>query len=573
MMRISKEVILRRLSPAALVTLVWVSTAILVNPVGEFPLNDDWAYAWSVKVLLEQGTFRLSDWTATNLAPQVVWGTLFCMPFGFSFTALRVSTLVAGLAGLLATAGVLKETGGDRGAALLGLLAIAFNPLYLALSSSFNSDVPSFALFATALYCITRGCVRQSQRFGLLGVGVAIVAVLQRQSNLLLLPSAGVAYLMSARKSPQTLVVAGVPTLLGLAAQFSYSHWLTVSGRRPLLYGLQVDGLVASVSRGPEAIAQTYAWNLVVILLYVGLFLFPVLMAAWVQRVRTLTPGMQIAALVSTLMLTAVGVSLLGAERMPLMGNVLHRTGVGPLELEPLESSMDSAALARLTSVWQSLTILAVLGGVLLSQLVAIAARRVLQARCRHTDVCLTALVLSATALFFAGVGGLPRHLWFDRYLIPFLPLVITLTALSGGRPGEEHVRKSTFTLTIGLIVIALMGAFSVPAVHDYLAMNRARVDVLDQAVGRFLVQPSEVDSGWEIAGWRFGNRIDTCNPGFDRANGLEARWEDFTCLYRGAQQAYGMSCRRRQDNHIVSQVSFRRWLPWRLDTVSLVRR
>src|SRR6187551_900227 len=84
-----------------LLGLIWICMVALTNPVGNFPLNDDWAYGYSVQRLLEQGHIRFSDWTGPNLFGQVLWGLLFCLPFGFSFTALRLSTAVLGLVGVL----------------------------------------------------------------------------------------------------------------------------------------------------------------------------------------------------------------------------------------------------------------------------------------------------------------------------------------------------------------------------------------------------------------------------------------------------------------------------------------
>ena len=84
---------------------LWLAVIVVVDPRGEFPLNDDWAYAWSVKTLLQEGRFQLSDWGAVNLLPQTLWGWLFSVPGGFSFTALRVSTLIASLITLFALAG------------------------------------------------------------------------------------------------------------------------------------------------------------------------------------------------------------------------------------------------------------------------------------------------------------------------------------------------------------------------------------------------------------------------------------------------------------------------------------
>src|SRR5262245_39140062 len=90
-----------------LLSCIWVAAAVVVNPIGNFPLNDDWAYGFAVRNLVETGELRLSDWTATNLFAQVYWGAIFCFPFGFSFTALRLSTLSLGLIGVLATYGLL----------------------------------------------------------------------------------------------------------------------------------------------------------------------------------------------------------------------------------------------------------------------------------------------------------------------------------------------------------------------------------------------------------------------------------------------------------------------------------
>ena len=79
------------------IVVIWIAMAALVNPVGDFPLIDDWVYAFAVKSVLETGHFQFLPFSSSaNVGPQVYWGALFCLPFGFSFTALRVSTLTLG---------------------------------------------------------------------------------------------------------------------------------------------------------------------------------------------------------------------------------------------------------------------------------------------------------------------------------------------------------------------------------------------------------------------------------------------------------------------------------------------
>src|SRR3569833_210222 len=80
-------------------TAIWVLTEFLVNPVGEFPLNDDWSYTLSLQNWYHDHQYHLVGWTSMPLATQLAWGLIFCKTFGFSFTVLRFSTLVLGLAG------------------------------------------------------------------------------------------------------------------------------------------------------------------------------------------------------------------------------------------------------------------------------------------------------------------------------------------------------------------------------------------------------------------------------------------------------------------------------------------
>lgn len=57
------------------------------------------------------GRFALTSSASANVIAQAYWGALFCFPVGFSFTALRLSTLVLGGLGILALYLLLRELG------------------------------------------------------------------------------------------------------------------------------------------------------------------------------------------------------------------------------------------------------------------------------------------------------------------------------------------------------------------------------------------------------------------------------------------------------------------------------
>src|SRR5262249_32329194 len=75
------------------VIVIYVATIVIVHPLNDFPLMDDWSYARAVHGLVEHGDWRPTGFTTASLITQSLWGAIFCFPLGFSFDALRLSTI------------------------------------------------------------------------------------------------------------------------------------------------------------------------------------------------------------------------------------------------------------------------------------------------------------------------------------------------------------------------------------------------------------------------------------------------------------------------------------------------
>src|SRR5688572_26393849 len=84
----------------AIITVIWCVSIGIVDPIGDFPLENDWAFGRSVDRLLETGDYRPLGWASMTLVTNVLWGAIFCLPTGFSFTTLRFSSLIASLLAL-----------------------------------------------------------------------------------------------------------------------------------------------------------------------------------------------------------------------------------------------------------------------------------------------------------------------------------------------------------------------------------------------------------------------------------------------------------------------------------------
>jgi hypothetical protein len=159
---IDRSLVFKRVAPLGILVLVYCFAAILLHPFANFPFHDDWTYAWSVEHLLNTGELRILDWSVHYPFAQILWGTLFCLPYGFSFSALRVSTVVLGWIGALALYATLREFGRNRAESLFGTLIVVANPVVFVLTFSFMTDVPFLSVSNIAFLFIVRGLSRRN---------------------------------------------------------------------------------------------------------------------------------------------------------------------------------------------------------------------------------------------------------------------------------------------------------------------------------------------------------------------------------------------------------------------------
>lgn len=560
-----------------LILLIWMGMIVFVNPVGNFPLDDDWAYGWTVKTLLETGEYRLSDWTATNLLPQALWGTLFCLPFGFSFTALRISTLVLGLLGVLASYGLLREVKAHPSLALLGALVVALNPIYFGLSNSFNSDVPSFTFAILSLYWIVRGLRLDSNRDIIFGILISWVSILNRQSGIVVLLAFGLGLLVKRGIKIRTVVLAFLPALIGLLLQVAYSHWLDSTGKTPLLYGFQIKNLTETFSGGLLTITATYFKNAVMMSVYWGLFLFPFLLICSTVRFQALSAKIKRFSLLTLLLLLAVGVVLVFKDvQLPFVGNTLQVSGLGPEAFDGYSSGLSSRMQNGIHKIWKLLTLMGFAGaGILLlyyiSALITITNSR----RKTLSERWAIVLIGSAALLYFALIGGLDPQYWFDRYLIfplPILMAFVTLLSIDAWR-GNLH----SGTVAAALALLLLYGSFTVAATHDYLSWNQSRSQALNDLTQNAKIPPERIYGGFEFNGWHFGNQIETCNSKYSELSSIDPNWGTFACLWGNDTDTYQYTYRlgfMTEPGYAVKQeYVFKRLLPPRKDKLYVLEK
>lgn len=498
---------------AALVTdlcviaLLWCVGIFIVNPIGNFPIIDDELFQPSVKYLLETGHYRPPESTMaffTNL----LWGALFGLPAGASFTALRISTLCASLLGLFGLYTLVRELGQPRWVRWVVTLTLAVNPAFYALSHSFMTDLLFVAICLWAAVFFARSLKSGSDFEIVLGTLLALAATLSRQIGPAIPLAFGFALILKRGITRQTMLRAVAPVVLCAVCLFGYYHYLAVTGRLPATYDMFTK-LEISTFTHSQTLFTTPISNFYCDAVYLGLFLLPVLLCTTGGVYRSATKG--------ALALAAVGVAIVvlgGVVRthlgstafMPLPeGHVLRKTGIGLLWMRGADH-----VLPLPQAFWVCVTVLAFVGTALLIfhlsvWVLAVARsllRRIPMSESARTDTARTETEIATLFLLSCGVILAAPYTGIrttDRYLISCLPFlaagIVSLRATLPGALSElgKPVRYGTFAL------LAACGIFVVIGTRDYLAWHRVSAQAAQDLMETGHVAAENIDGGIEF--------------------------------------------------------------------------
>ncbi len=490
----------------SILTLVWIVMIILVNPIGDFPLNDDWAYAIGVRSVLEQGSFQIPGFSSANVGPQIYWGALFCLPFGFSFTALRFSSLTLGLLGGWAAYGLFAEVWKNREVALIAALVLLVNPVYFGLANTFMTDVPFLALVITSMFLIVRGMRREEPMFVVAGMLVCILATLLRQLALVVLLGYAMAHLVRRGLGWRNIVVAIMPLLFGLTVHLAFSRWLAESGRKPRSGTIGDISIYAVV----KYVLPISVQEIVYALLQTGLLVLPLIVVCLsFSRLQTAKVGKRNVIVPLALVVLVLGAFLLVRhETMPRNQNVLTYFGMGPLTLRDsfiLKSNLP-AMTPGLSIFWKAITGISILGASFVVLAFAVGMRRAV-IRMRNERAGMSAVwqpvFFTTIAISYFGIFVLvsTSNAFFDRYMLPLF-VIFSLALPVLGEVSTETTRRWSMGQAIAVSMLIAFASFSILATRDYLEWNRARWVALRDLTDVQKIDAHRIDGGYEFNGW-----------------------------------------------------------------------
>lgn len=504
-----------------IVVAVWVAVVAVIGLGGDYPLNDDWAYAHSARRLLHTGQLRILDWAAPSLVAHVAFGATLMRLFGESNVVLRAGTASLALLALLATYALSRRAGLSAWRSLLPAAALGLSPWFVNLSFTYMSDVPWLLVMLTALWLFA-SALRPSAppHIGrLFFVGVLLgVAALIRQFAVVTLPAFIVVAAIDAgrrlrgpllrREALRSALGVTLPVVVIYACyQYWYSriHGPTMANRETWRQMRDVD--VLTMLRHVLAITH-----------YLGLWLLPLALALRgpLRDRRSHSPALGVAIALSLFSMGEAVRALFSQPRvwgpsatikpvMPYLGNIFYLVGLGPPTLYPTYSGI-MPAVHEGPFIGAFLTACSLLGAVLATGIVMSAARAAWSSlrgprslgECQEDGAALASevrLLIAIAGIFYLGWHLCTGPFLFDRYILPLLPLswILALSVI------PSPLRRAPLAA-----VLALSALVSIAGTREYLSWNAARASAVHDLLAAG-IPTSQIDAGFEWNGtWRF---------------------------------------------------------------------
>jgi 4-amino-4-deoxy-L-arabinose transferase-like glycosyltransferase len=524
---------------------IWATSLLVVEPIGNFPLNDDWSFGATVKNLLNTGAFRPTQWSSMPLLTQTLWGTLFCLPAGFSFNALRLSTLVLALGTTCGVYLLVRQVHPSRLLATVAALSVAFNPIFYALSCTFMTEVPFIAFMLLSAWLLLRNLQGGFDGYLAGGCACALAATLCRQVGLAVPIAFGICLLWSRGLAARWLIRAVIPTTLCLGSLLAFQHCLKVTGRLPALYEMKNEALLTAL-RNPLHLGRNLVASGGSALLYLGCFSLPVMLLvlprateAWRNpRARSIACGAG-----GLFVFCSVASLFLIGDPVSKPSSIIAATGIGPLTLRDVYilHRPDVASLG--TTFWLVAATVAGLGGGLLVALAVGVGMSIWplpkSGRLSPTQTATVFLLLCAVVCVspMLMVGGV------DRYWLPALPFLLAALAAANSIQNPLPTRLApTGLLLASLALYAILGT------RDYFEWNRVRWTALNDLMAGEKVSPADVDGGFEF------NGLYLYDPDYKETPDKSWWW------VRG--DSYLLAFSEMPGWHAIKEYPYRRWLP-----------
>ncbi|MEM6966481.1 MAG: glycosyltransferase family 39 protein [Bacteroidota bacterium] len=535
---------------------VWLLCIAIINPIGDFPLNDDWSYALNAKTLAVDNEIYFDDWGAMTLFAHTLWGALFCKIFGYSHTVLRLSTLVLGWGGMLASYYFFKEAKiNEKLAAGLALL-LAFNPIYFNVSFTYMTDVPYLCYSLVAAYFLLK-YLHTSNIYNIVFATLfSVLATLIRQPGILIPIAFLIVALLKAHRTLRHFLHAALPSIITIVSLLFFMYWRKTNYGLSSHFGNPSD-VLDNLSNGVFTYfikEKTHGF-----FMYWGLFLLPVLIYIFPKLINRKNLRLKLLALVLTLVSSY---PFWEKWHYDFHGNIFYNFGLGPktLGLPPLFGFSPDKLDTLPAVAWDKVKLIAFISGVILLFFIwkkgLQLATDLFKKKFNNLDwAALFGLAIAIGYFLFL----LTNNFLFDRYYLTVLPfLILIIFPKTPIILGSQSI--SRWSQSLAFFVFLALALFALAGTKDYLEWNKSRWEAIRYALVEKQIPVDQLNGGFEFRYWK-DKKVPT---NFD--------WEN-TGWWLDNQERYYLEFTELCGYETIKTFSNRRFVPPGRDTIFLLKK
>lgn len=200
---------------------VWI-----INPIGNYPVNDDWDFMLHVKYFSE-GKFVKNSLIDASFILQGLLGLLWTNIFGLSFDSLRILTILFFIIFLVGFNKILILYNLNNTTKFVANTALLINPYTISSSLSFMTEIYFLSFMIWSLFFFLKNTENQTKTNFYLAIFLASSSILIRQFGILILLTYALYYLFIEKKSKNInlLIIA-----TGLIIPFSINLMFPIVG-------------------------------------------------------------------------------------------------------------------------------------------------------------------------------------------------------------------------------------------------------------------------------------------------------------------------------------------------------
>lgn len=477
----------------ALICALILISYILIWPVGDYPILDDWSFVKSLSLLHYDGVLRISEWNPMSAIAHFFWGILFTKVFGFSFTVTKLSVFVMFVLNYLVFSRVLRRLGANEKLILASGIAFVFQPLHFPHAMMYMTDVPAMLWQNLSILCFILAFDYEDRRretFLFAGALACGATFLCRQSGVLVPTALFTTLVLSGPRywKVRNFLTPFLPFaffVLGFSYWYNNIHGPTATYKSSLAQTKEI-----LLSPPWEDLPRLFF----ALVMYLGMFITPVAASISLTTYRLSTKAKLIVFLsVLWLIVNLFLASALQGRLFPYFRNVLTPFGYfSPQEfIQGDWSVVWGPGVAWLIS-------LGMIAGILALFQAVIADGWELIWDSRFAFAARFLIILLGGQVFYL---FLTSPIVFDRHLLLFLPTGLFLFCLF---KRNAQVDWPTFVAIMSPLVF-----LSVAGMHDIHQVSRLNFIAGNQLIKEG-VNPHKIEGGYAFNGWYLFEKMAT---------------------------------------------------------------